>query len=195
MNYLIHCWLGRHDPGLQAGGFLGDFIKGNLGDDIPAELKRGLKLHRYIDMQSNHLTSMKSTYGRFGTELRRPAPVLLDLVADHVFAKHWSEFADGDLESFTQECYEVIGSYKVPASASRLYEHMCATDLFARYAHLSVVEDIMARILKRLRMDHLKAQLAKVLRDEGNGFKSDFETYFPELEQMAAQWRKAASVE
>lgn len=188
MNYLLHCWLGRSDPGLQAGGFLGDFIKGTLEDDIPPDLKRGLLLHRHIDVQSNRLPSMRGTYHRFGTDLRRPAPILLDLMADHVFAKHWEEFGTGDLYQFTQSCYDAIDRFEIPVSAQRFYDHMRQTDLLARYAQLDVVEDIMVRILKRLRFNELEQDLSHRLRENEVGFKDDFETYFQDLQAVTAAW-------
>ena len=189
MNYLLHCWLARSDVGLKAGGFLGDFIKGPLEKvDCPHDLKQGLKLHRFIDQQSNQLPSLKATFVHFGPELRRPAPVLTDLMADHLFAKHWAEYGEGELIEFTRSCYESIGQYSVPSSAKHLYEHMCDTDLFARYADLQVIEDIMVRILKRLKFDHLQDHLAACLRAESSGFKSDFENYFYDLERCAEIW-------
>lgn len=193
MNYLLHCWLGRTDPGLQAGGFLGDFIKGKLDDEIPSDLKRGLQLHRHIDVQSNRLPSMRSTYHRFGTELRRPAPILLDLMADHVFAKHWDEFGTGELREFTQGCYEAIERFGVPESAQRFYDHMRRTDLLARYSQLEVVEDIMMRILKRLRFREMEQVLSCRLREHEQGFKEDFKTYFQDLEDVTSAWCEEAS--
>ncbi len=188
MNYLLHCWLGRADPGLQAGGFLGDFIKGTLEDDIPPDLKRGLLLHRHIDVQSNRLPSMRTTYHRFGAELRRPAPILLDLMADHVFAKHWEEFGTGELLEFTQSCYDAIERFEVPVSARRFYEHMQRTDLLARYSQLEVVEDIMVRILKRLRFTDMEQNLARQLRENEIGFREDFEAYFQDLQDVTSAW-------
>lgn len=187
----MHCWLGRQDPGLQAGGFLGDFIKGRLDDRLPRDLKRGLLLHRHIDVQSNRLPSMRSTYHRFGAELRRPAPVLLDVMADHVFAKNWDEFGDGDLTAFTQSCYEAIGRYDVPQSAQRFYAHMSDTNLLARYADLNVVVDIMQRILKRLRLYDNGHELYDRLRANERGFREDFQTYFVDLQDVANDWLAA----
>ena len=193
MNYLLHCWLGRADPGLQAGGFLGDFIKGTLEDDIPPDLKRGLRLHRHIDVQSNRLPSMRSTYHRFGAELRRPAPILLDLMADHVFAKHWEEFGTGELHEFTQSCYGAIDRFDVPASARRFYDHMRRTDLLARYSQLEVVEDIMVRILKRLRFTDIEQVLSHQLRENEVGFREDFEAYFQDLQDVTSTWFEETS--
>ena len=193
MNYLLHCWLGRSEPGLKAGGFLGDFVKGTLDDDIPPDLRRGLLLHRHIDVQSNRLPSMRGTYHRFGDELRRPAPILLDLIADHVFAKHWHEFGTGELGEFTQTCYDAIERFEVPSSAQRFYHHMRETDLLARYAQLEVVEEIMVRILRRLRFTHMEDVLARLLRENEVGFRVDFETYFQDLQAVTAAWYERES--
>ena len=185
----MHCWLARSDVGLQAGGFLGDFVKGPLENtDHPEDLKLGLRLHRYIDRQSNQLDSFRQSYARFGTELRRPAPVLTDLIADHIFAKHWDEYGEGSLTEFTQLCYESIGKYAIPASAQRMYDYMCDTDLLARYAQLQVVEDIMQRILKRLKFSHLADHLTLSLREESESLKADFNRYFYDLEQCTSDW-------
>ena len=188
MNFLLHCWLAREEPGLKAGGFLGDFVKGNLEQDMPANLKRGLLLHRHIDVQSNRLPSMRSTYHRFGDELRRPAPILLDLMADHVFAKHWEDFGTGDLHEFTQSCYDAIGRFELPASARRFYDHMCRTDLLARYSQLEVVEDIMLRILERLKFADSGYDLARRLRQNEAEFRDDFESYFRDLKAVTQAW-------
>ena len=188
MNYLFHCWLGRSDDGLKAGGFLGDFIKGELGDNLPIELKRGLQLHRHIDAISNRLPSMRASYSRFGPELRRPAPILLDLMADHYLAKYWEEFGEGHLTDFTKSCYSTIGQYEIPPGAHRMYEHACQTDLFARYADLAVIEDIMHRILQRLKFTEQSALLSKYLRMNEVALKHDFDAYYADLLRCADSW-------
>ena len=188
MNYLLHCWLGRSDPGLKAGGFLGDFIKGKLNGDLPSSLLRGIELHRHIDIVSNHLPEMKSTYHRFGAELRRPAPILLDMVADHVLAKRWSDFGEGKLVDFTQSCYRDIGTYDIPDNAMSMYQHMCETDLFARYADTGVVANVMKRILKRLKFDHLCDHVDTVFLECSGRFEEDFEIYYPTLETAASNF-------
>lgn len=195
MNYLMHCWLGRGNTGLVAGGFLGDFIKGKLNGTVDAELEQGLRLHRHIDVQSNRLPSLRSTYYRFGTNLRRPAPILLDLMADHLLARHWDRVADGELCEFTQHCYAAIGSFGVPENAARFFSHMRESDLLARYAQLDVIEDIMVRILKRLHYDHLENELTQRLCEQESGFTEDFETYFKDLQMVAQRWRTTAGIQ
>ena len=188
MNFLSHCWLGRSEPALIAGGFLGDFIKGRLSEDLPSGLLRGLRLHRRIDAISNEMPEMRSGYKRFGPELRRTAPVMLDLVADHMLAAHWKHHGEGDLEAFTKNCYSVIGSYDIPPAARNFYRHMVDTDLLFRYARLDVMEEVMQRILRRLKFGHLSHELHVVLKDEYQGLYLDFCTYLPLLSNAVDEY-------
>ena len=182
MNFLLHCWLGRSDPGLKAGGFLGDFIKGPVPEDLPKPLERGIRLHRHIDIVSNHLPEMKSTYHRFGADLRRPAPVLLDIVADHVLANIWDEYCDVPILEFTRTCYRDIAMFEIPQNAMDMYQHMSRTDLLARYADAKVIADIIKRILKRLRFERYSDDIDSILGDCISGFEEDFRIYYPLLE-------------
>lgn len=188
MNFLLHCWFGREDEGLVAGGFLGDFVKGPIPDSCPDKLRVGIQLHRYIDRESNQLLEMRDTYFRFGKNLRRPASILLDIVADHIFAKYWHEYTDLNLKQFTQHCYQAIGQFERPPSAERIYEHMCRTDLFASYADVNVIFPICDRILKRLHFAQHSDELETILVSEHNEFKQDFDVYFPLLQRKVSEW-------
>ena len=190
MNFLIHCWLGREDEGLVAGGFLGDYIKGQIPSELPVELRRGIQLHRFIDVESNRLPEMRSTYKRFGERLRRPAPILLDLVADHIFAKYWSHYTSDNLHRFTNACYATIGRYEVPPNAQGIYRYACRSNLFARYADLDVVYNISRRILSRLKFANQAGELARILVSEETNFRSDFDVYFPLLQAKVTTWRQ-----
>lgn len=186
---MLHCWLGRSDPGLLAGGFLGDFIKGPIDPDLPRDLQRGIRLHRYIDAKSNQLAELRASYHRFGHELRRPAPILLDIVADHVLARKWDDYGEGDLTDFTRQCYATIASYgPVPDTARRIFEHMLTTDLFASYSRLDTVIPICHRILRRLKFSQTEMELELLLHGQRTGFEVDFAHYYPVLRGLTAQW-------
>ena len=187
MNFLVHSWLARPQTAHIAGAFLGDFVKGPIPLDLPVSLREGLRLHRHIDSSSNRLEEMRNTYHRFGPKLRRAAPILLDLVADHLLASHWHMHGQGKLEEFTASCYEAISQFEVPENARRMYSHMVASDLWASYANFDVISDIMLRILKRLRLgDH--ATTVFELESSLDLFYADFCIYFPLLEEISENW-------
>lgn len=188
MNFLAHCWLARQDEAHIAGAFLGDFVKGPIPSSYPPEVQSGIRLHRHIDSESNRMDEMRATYWRFGTQLRRVAPVLLDLVADHLLAVHWKAHGEGDLNEFTNYCYNVLSKFDMPSSAARFLERSVELDLWASYRDFDVILGIMRRILHRLKKNEHVAALSVIGRDI-DVFYDDFRGYFPLIEERAAIWR------
>ena len=185
MNFLAHCLLGYPERALIAGGFIGDFVKGPVPSSLPNALARGVRLHRHLDSTSNRMPEMRKSYVHFGPDLRRPAPVLLDLIADHVLALQWRHYGIGELTEFTMTCYQAIGHYPLPHAAKLFYDRMKETDLLARYAQPEVIERAMFYILKRLRYDRFEQQLHGILNMKIDDFCEDFHRYFPLLGEVA----------
>lgn len=187
MNFLAHCLLARPGAGFIAGGVLGDFVKGRISDDLPPDLGAGIRLHRRIDSHSNQLAQMKASFRRFDPSLRRAAPVLLDIMADHCLALTWERFANEELRAFTADVYAAIDTFRqwVPDNGRRFVEHMARTDLLARYEDPQVVRRAMAHVLERLRLAHLDDRLDDALTTQLGGFLEDFRCYFPLIQAFA----------
>ena len=206
MNFLAHCLLAddadgqpgtdasRWQAGFLAGGILGDFVKGRIPDTLPTELRAGIRLHRRVDSHSNRLPEMKASVRRFAPALRRVAPVLLDIVADHCLARAWSRFASEPINAFSARVYAAIGRFDhvVPDRGRHFVERMVEHDLLARYADPLVIRRAMEHVLERLRVPHLGEALAGVLNDDLGVFAEDFDVYFPLLRAFAGDERTAA---
>ena len=189
MNFLAHCLLAAPEEGLMAGGVLGDFIKGPVPDALPAELGAGIRLHRRIDSFSNRLPDMKVSVQRFGPELRRAAPVLLDIVADRILAETWQCYCKRPIGDFTSDVYAALAVHDdhVPTAGRRFVDYMVATDLLARYHEPEPVSRAAGHVLQRLRMAHLMEPFATVLDEQWEALTQDFHVYFPRLQEFAAE--------
>ncbi|MDE0661635.1 MAG: ACP phosphodiesterase [Gammaproteobacteria bacterium] len=194
MNFLAHCLLAHPGEGLVAGGVLGDFVKGSIPESFPVELRAGVRLHRRIDSFSNRLPAMKKSAARFPRPLRRVAPVLLDIVADHCLALSWPRHGIGDLKNFTARAYAAVGRYRdwIPARGSEFVRRMIETDLLARYNDPAVALRAMEHVLTRLRMRHLGPGLAEAFDDSFAALADDFDAYYPELDAFARAERPMA---
>ena len=194
MNFLAHCLLAGPGEGWVAGGVLGDFVKGGIPEQMPPALRSGIWLHRRIDSFSNHLPLLRHGIARFHPELRRPAPVLLDIVADHCLALDWQRRCDEELPAFTAKVYAAIARHDawVPDRARRFVEHMAARDLLAAYRQPETIRRAMHHALERLRMAHLAPLADAALGADLPRFVEDFERYFPALEDFAAGERRRA---
>ena len=192
MNFLAHCLLARPGEGWIAGAVLGDFVKGRVSESLPPELRAGVRLHRRIDAFSNRLADMKPSIARFDPELRRAAPVLLDIVADHCLALTWPRYAGVTLADFTAEVYTALRRFRayVPDTGRPFVARMMNTDLLARYADPAVCDRALQHVLSRLRLTHLNPRLAPLLDAQLPAFVADFRGYFPKLQAFAATERQ-----
>ena len=192
MNFLAHCLLAWPGQGWVAGGVLGDFVKGKVPESLPPELCAGIRLHRRLDAFCNRLVDVKPSIARFGPELRRAAPVLLDIVADHCLALAWPRYAEVPLADLTAEVYADLRRFDayVPDGGRPFVKRMINTNLLARYAEPAVRDRALAYVLSRLRLAHLNTRLESLLDAQLPAFIEDFHGYFPKLQAFAAAERQ-----
>ena len=192
MNFLAHCTLAYPETGLMAGGFIGDFIKGPVPDALPDPLQAGIRLHRRIDAVSNRLPGIALSVRRLDPKLRRAAPVLLDVIADHCLALRWDRHGHGELTTFAALAYGAIGEFEqfLPGHGSRYFRRFRDADLLSRYREPRTVLRAMNYILERLRLSHLAPELDAILGAQLPVLMGDFEEYFPELRAVAAAWKE-----
>ena len=191
MNFLAHCLLAWPGQGWIAGGVLGDFVKGRLPESLPPELRAGIRLHRRIDSFANHLADMKPSIARFDIELRRAAPVLLDIVADHCLALTWPRYSNVPVADLGTEVYGALRRFDacVPDTGRPFITRMIETDLLGRYAEPEVRDRALRYVLSRLRLSHLSTALDQLLDARLPAFVQDFHAYFPKLQAFAAEER------
>lgn len=200
MNFLAHCLIPdraveRPHPDLIAGGFLGDFVKGPVPDDLPARLADGIRLHRRIDAYSNRHPAIRRSCDRFPAPLRRFAPIFVDVVADHLLASDWRRFHPARLTDFTAEAYAAIGPREALLSESgrRFFHYMRDADLLARYRRPEAMHRALASITRRLNRSDLDDALADAVDAALPALREDFFDYLPDLIEHAADWLTAGS--
>ena len=181
MNFLAHCTLAHPEAALVAGGFIGDFIKGPVPDELPEPLQAGIRLHRRVDAVSNRLPGIAGSWRRLDPRLRRAAPVLLDVVADHCLALRWDDHGHGELPAFAATAYDAIGAFD---------QFLPERDVLSRYAEPATVLRAMKYILERLRLGHLAGELDAIVGAQLPVLMDDFEEYFPELRAAVVAWKR-----
>lgn len=204
MNFLAHCLLAERAANelnqstdvtrmLIAGGFIGDFLKGPVSEDLPPALGLGVRLHRRIDAYSNQHEAIRRSCNRFPAQLRRLAPPLVDVVADHLLATAWPDHHKQPLDVFAQQAYQNISASDahLPAHGQEFLQWMVHNDLFTSYLNWASVERGMRSVTRRLRRSDLDEHLARDIPDLLTQLQQDFNEYFPELQQHAIDWLNA----
>lgn len=198
MNFLAHCLLAAQakpddadlTEDLIAGGVLGDFVKGAVPSGWPPTLQTGVRLHRRIDAHSNQMPGIRTSCNRFPAELRRFAPIFVDVIADHCLALTWTERHHQPLPEFSERCYELIAAHahRLNERQQRYVDWMIEDDLLANYHAFDIMERGLYSITRRLQREELNGALADFVRASLPVLQDDFASYFPDLVTHAQTW-------
>ena len=71
MNYLGHLYLAEDNPESLIGNLLGDFVKGSISDAYSLEIRKGIALHRKVDLFTDSHTTVRASLNRISPARRR----------------------------------------------------------------------------------------------------------------------------
>ncbi|HEU0187373.1 MAG TPA: ACP phosphodiesterase, partial [Gallionellaceae bacterium] len=153
MNFLAHALLAGDEPALIVGGVVGDWIKGPLPGTLPADLARGVVLHRAIDNHAESQPSFCQSRHRVSAERRRYAGVLVDVFYDHLLARHWAAVHSQPLDVFCASVYRLIEDRmgELPDTSHHALRMMAREDWLGSYAGIEGIADVLARMSHRAR--------------------------------------------
>lgn len=198
MNFLAHCVLPelalpRAPIGLLVGGFLGDFLKGPVPEHLPAAIGDGVRLHRRLDAFSNQHPAIRASCQRFPSDLRRIAPVFVDVLADHLLATRFHHYSPEPLTAFTARTYASLDAHRahIPEHGRRFLRHAAAHDLFAGYARPYTLSGALESVAHRLGRAEVCAAVFDTIDASRPELLQDFLDYFPDLVGHAGQWLTA----
>ena len=163
MNFLAHATLasdaadewGASDEqrqGLLAGAILGDFVKGRIKPTWPEAIQRGVWLHRKLDAQSNRNSNVGLVSNLYPADLRRYAPIFIDLLADYHLSNHWETYNESEIDTFCMEVYQSMAHYEFlfDDNAKRFSEYMVEANLLATYHQWPAIRRGLHSVVRRL---------------------------------------------
>lgn len=106
MNFLGHIFLTPDDDDLLLGNFIADSVKGDPLKLYSGKVAEGIRFHRAIDAFTDSHPLVKEGVTRFRATQGRYAPVVIDVIYDHVLASNWHDFHAEPLDGFAQSVYQ-----------------------------------------------------------------------------------------
>lgn len=193
MNFLAHALLAGDDPALIVGGVVGDWIKGTLPGALPADLARGVALHRAIDSHAETHFAFKQSRTRVSAERRRYAGVLVDIFYDHLLARHWAAMHHQPLEVFCASVYRLIEErlHDLPATSHLALRMMAREDWLASYAEIEGIADVLERMSRRARQPNPLAHGEQEFLADVEGYTRDFHAWMDDTRAYCVLWRAA----
>ena len=191
MNFLAHALLAGDDPALVVGGVVGDWIKGPLPAGLPADLARGVALHRAIDSHAETPPAFRRSRARVSAPRRRYAGVLVDIFYDHLLASDWEALQQRPFAEFRYGVYRAISARltDLPEQAHLGLELMATQDWFHSYARIEGIADVLVRMSHRARRPNPLAGGEGEFLADAEGFRADFREWLADARRFAGDWR------
>ena len=193
LNFLAHAYLGGSDQGLRVGGYIGDFIKGELTQSsLPVRVRYGVELHRRIDAFAETHPAFQKARARLPVEVRRVSGIMVDMVFDHFLARDWATHRQAchaeHLSDFTRQLYletQAYAAYWTP-EMSRVLTRIQGEDWLATYQNFDAISfalDQMGR--HRLRRPNALTGSGQALWACYAALNADFEAFLPDAREFA----------
>ena len=193
MNFLAHLYLGRSAPALMVGNYAADFLKHWHMASLPDDVMRGVQLHRAIDSYTDQHEAVKACVHRLRDTQRKYAPVVSDILFDHLLCRHWARYSpEQALRPFADYCYEVltVAAPTLPEHVQRRLSSMVRHDWLMGYCSLDGLQYVLRRMDERTKYPSSMALLIERLRrpSELAFFEEHFVIFFDDLVAFVAAW-------
>lgn len=194
MNYLAHLLLADETDASRIGNLLGDFTKGSLNElskTYPAEVIRGIKMHRAVDRFTDSHPVFKKCRPLLAPERRRFAGIIVDIFFDHYLCKHWGDYCETPLDEFCRQVYHAFELHPEwrAGRLARAWPMMQTENWLMTYATVDGIELTLQRVSQRTpRVGGIAAGIEdfKTNYDE---FETHFHVYMPELVEFVRKWK------
>jgi len=171
-------FLSGNDPELLVGNFMGDFVKGPLGESYPPRIRQGLLLHRKIDSFAQKEPNFQASRLRLPSNYGLYRGVLVDLFYDHFLAKEWVCWSDQQLAGYLIWARGIIESYR-PVLPPQLqgFLPVIFDELLPSYSSISGIESALTRMSRRVKRPNPLAAGGKELAHQYQELQADYEGF------------------
>ena len=184
MNYLAHLFLSLDDPELMLGNFIADDIKLANVDILPVAIQKGVALHRRIDTFTDQQKPWKEAVHLFRTYHNKYAPVVVDIINDHLLATAWGDYSSVRLSDFEYGVYRsfepMVGD--LPPRAKRHVAALLEYKYLKAYESKEGIKNVMSRMDKRTRFPSDFESSVDQLYDNLELFKMHFHELISSLQ-------------
>ncbi len=108
MNYLAHLYLSGEEEKTMVGNFIGDHVKGKSFEKFPADIQKGILLHRKIDSFTDAHPKFREAKKLLTNGFGLYSGIIVDLLYDHVLAAKWDRYSEKTLRSFSKRSHAIL---------------------------------------------------------------------------------------
>ena len=183
MNFLAHIYLSGDSDLLKIGNFMADGIRGNQFDTYPAEVQKGIFLHRAIDTFTDAHPIFKESTKKLHARYHHYAGVIVDVFYDHFLAKNWSTYSNENLADYIERFYQSLKDNNTILSprTAGFMEVMFRENWLWSYRTVEGIDKILTQMDRRTKNQSHMRTATEELEKFYTEFENEFTLFFEEL--------------
>ncbi len=189
MNFFAHLVLAEATPESRLGNLMGDFCQGLDLKTLPAAVQAGIWRHRAVDRFTDTAAEVLQAKALFSPARRRFAPVMLDVLFDHLLLQHWQRFEQRPCASLCQQIYQDLWQQRalMPPAMAAAVAAIVQQDWFGSYQHLDNIGMALDRIASRIRFANQFTGSIAEIRLHYSTLDQLFLQFYPKLQLFVQQ--------
>lgn len=183
MNYLAHLYLSGRNTDLLTGNFLGDSLRGAEVQNLPEEIRNGVKLHYFIDQFTDSHPLFHEARRCFEKEFPYYNGVLVDIYFDHLLAENFLAHTNEDLENFNAFALHVLNNNKqwFNYKAGMFYQYVIKYNIFVKYAEQKGIVQVLNGLTHRIKNREPLATSYPLFLDNKKMLDENFTQFWSEI--------------
>lgn len=182
MNYLAHAYLSFSD-GQLAGNMIADYLKNRDRAALPAEIQKGIRLHREIDTFTDAHTAVHAAKKLFSPLVRLYSGAFVDVSFDYFLAQKLAQ-NQKDFKNLSQNIYKKLWKNEafLPGNFILVLEKMEKDDWLFNYQNDWGIDYSFRNVLNKAKYLDTGIPVFEVFLQNKSILKSHFDVFFPALE-------------
>ena len=185
MNFLAHIYLSGDNDLIKIGNFMADGIRGKQFETFPAEIQKGIILHRAIDTYTDAHPTFRQSTKKLHEKYHHYAGVIIDVFYDHFLAKNWKTYSDENLEDFVKRFYDSLTENHalLTERTQHLMPVMFRENWLVSYQTIEGIHHILTQMDRRTKNTSKMQFASNELKEYYTEFETEFTAFFEELKQ------------
>ena len=189
MNYLAHIYLSGDNNSVKVGNFMADSVKGSNLSKYPAEIQKGITLHRFIDDFTDHSPLLIDVKHSMQQHFPKYYSLILDVYFDHYLARNWNDYSGTNLKAFVRNMYlQLVLHYRwLPPRARRSLPFLITQNWLESYKEISGIGMIFERMHRYRGLPWDSAPIINYLEQNYCEIEISFRKFFINIESKAVE--------
>ncbi len=186
MNYLAHLKLSPPKDDILMGNYVADSVRPSQMSHWNADMIRGYYLHLSIDRYTDAHPAFVQAKKRLREKHGKYAPVVLDILNDHLLALHWEEYHEEPLIRWADQVYRRLEPYlqhNLPDKAWRLIDGLIEHRYLEHYQTRDGIYEVLRRMDQRASFTSYFAESVEQLYEDKAFYDECFHALYSALQE------------